>query len=225
MVTRLSPTLKFGQCQLFRKKKKKAVYVPPFTLVLVNCLFEMFRICNVVIILQHGIFLYVSFIVRIIPFKQSQWIPKAQQQNKKCMYFPELKEGISTGEKKKKKKYTNIKVHSPCLFQMPKSYNFNENGSIPLTRKHPNSQINTVGNVLIVPLSADNMVQLMHLSMSWLYHKPLFPFKTARNLEKNLSGSHCGDLINISHYHAETGRKKSTLKIFCSMLFYSTFFN
>lgn len=45
--------------------------------------------------------------------------------------------------------------------KMPNSCHFIENGSIPLRRKYPNSQIYTVGNVLITPLSADNMVQLM----------------------------------------------------------------
>lgn len=78
------------------------------------------------------------------------------------MYFLELKREYPQGKQTNKQ----TKLYSPCLFQKPKSYHFNENGSIPLTRKHPNSQINTVGYVLIVPLSADNMVQLMHLSMS-----------------------------------------------------------
>lgn len=63
-----------------------------------------------------------------------------------------------------------MKLYSPALLQngvkMPNTCHFKENGLIPLTRKHPNSEIYTVGNVLITPLSADNMVQLMYLSMS-----------------------------------------------------------
>lgn len=139
------------------------------------------------------------------------------------MYF---KEGISTIQKKKKQTKS---LYSPPRLQngiiMPNTCHFKENGSSPLKRKYLNSQIYTVGNVVIEPLSADNMVQLMYLSMSWLYHKPLFPFKTARDLEKNLSVSHCGNLINISHCGAEIRRKKGTLNIFCSMLLYSTLFN
>lgn len=45
--------------------------------------------------------------------------------------------------------------------KMPNTCHFKENGSIPFRRKYPNSQICTVGNVLITPLSADNTVQLM----------------------------------------------------------------
>lgn len=78
------------------------------------------------------------------------------------MYF---KEGISTILGKKKKS-----LYSPPLLQngiiMPDTCHFKENGSSPLKMKYPNSQIYTVGNVLIAPLSADNMVQLMYLSMS-----------------------------------------------------------
>lgn len=35
-----------------------------------------------------------------------------------------------------------------------------------INKETPNSQIYTVGNVLIAPLSTDNMVQLMYLSKS-----------------------------------------------------------
>lgn len=45
--------------------------------------------------------------------------------------------------------------------RMPNTHHFKENCSIPFRRKYPNSQIYTVGNVLITPLSADNTVQLM----------------------------------------------------------------